>query len=67
MKQLLFRMLSENEELGEDRVIAIFSLKTGVREKTAREYLQEMKNAGVEFKQEKKALNTQKTLLDPEV
>jgi len=55
-------MMSENREMEEDRIIAIFCLKTGIREKTAREYLREMKNAGIEFRNEQKTLNKQKTL-----
>lgn len=62
MKQLLYKMMSENREMEEDRIIAIFCLKTGIREKTAREYLREMKNAGIEFRNEQKTLNKQKTL-----
>ena len=45
MKSMLIRMLSENKEVSEDKVIAIFCLKTGLREKTAREYLKEIRMA----------------------
>lgn len=66
MKRMLYEMLSGHRELGEDRVIALFCLKTGMREKTAHEYLQELKNAGVLESQEDKSLKIQKTLFEQE-
>ena len=45
MKLMLIKMLQENKEVSEDKIIAIFCLKTGLREKTAREYLKEIKMA----------------------
>jgi len=45
MKSMLIKMLSENKEVSEDKILAIFCLKTGLREKTAREYLKEIRMA----------------------
>jgi len=43
MKQLLLEMLQKNKNLSVEQILAIFSLKTGVRIKTAKEYLEELK------------------------
>ena len=45
MKMQLFNLMKRNPEIPEDRIIAIFSLKTGLKEKTCREYLRELKAA----------------------
>lgn len=45
MKNLLWRIWRENPNLSEEKILALFSLKTGISEKTARQYLKEIKTA----------------------
>ena len=45
MKMQLIRFMSENKGMSEDKLIAIFSLRTGLKGKTIREYIGEIKEA----------------------
>ena len=42
MKQQLYRMIQENPDLEHEKIVALFCLKTGLRESTAMQYLREI-------------------------
>jgi len=44
MKNMMMELLERWPELSEDKIITLFCAKTGIREKTAKEYMQEIKN-----------------------
>jgi len=59
-KEILARIWREHLDLDEEKIIAIFSAKTGISEKTTRQYLKEIKALyeGVEeIKKEQQTLN----------
>lgn len=64
MKQLLFQMLNSNKNLDEDKIIGLFCLKTGIHEKTARQYLKELKDVFLIEQEKEETLKTQKTLTE---
>jgi hypothetical protein len=45
MKMQLMKFMLENKGMSEDKIIAIFSLKTGLKGKTIKEYIEEIKEA----------------------
>lgn len=47
MKINLLSMFKNNPDMDEDKVIAIFAHNTGISMKTVREYVEELKMAGV--------------------
>lgn len=64
MKLLLLKMLEENKEMPRKKVLALFSLKTGISIKTAKRYLEELEEVVIDEEEEERTYNKQKTLIE---
>ena len=62
MKLMLHEMKLRNPDMPEKKLLALFSLKTGISMKTANTYLEELEEAVRALDEKEEPLNIQKTL-----